>query len=212
MDPLTLAALIGAGSAVTKGVGGAIAAAKSFNKEDQAELDRLLRRRSMGRLGISDREREGMEQRALAGQAGLSRDLQAQGMTQAAAAGSAAGGGVSGRDLFLRQLGQGQALAEAQQKAGQEIAQVSEARRGEQQARIAELQAMKKGRKQGIVSALTGGLAGVADTGAQVAMTKAQQEHDEKLLIAEMGGAPTVGTLKKQVGAKPSPYSSRIAR
>ena len=103
MDPFTLlaggAAIAKAGAGVAQGVGTARAAKKMMLTDaEKRELADLEARQRQGELGLTEQQRGGLEARFLQEQAGATRELQTQGLQQAAAR----GGGVSGRELFLQ--------------------------------------------------------------------------------------------------------------
>ncbi len=154
----TLAAVslgLGAAGALTRGIGGAIAAKQSFTDEQQRELDRLLRRRASGNLGLSPHERAQLEAKAKSQQSGALRDAQATALQSAAAQG-AGGTGVSGRDVFLRELAGQSAVQQAAQQTAAATAEADMMAKEAQKQRISELDAAKAGRKAGMISALTG--------------------------------------------------------
>jgi len=190
MDPFTLlaggAAIAKAGAGIAQGVGTARAAKKMMLTDaEKRELADLEARQRRGELGLTEEQRGGLEARFLQEQAGATRELQTQGLQQAAAR----GGGVSGRELFLQEqaragaqtgmrVQQGQVLAEAERAAAQAEAQRIEAMR--QQQKAAEAQ-----RAQGIAQAVSGGLAGAADVGMQAAAIKEQRAQAEAALVAQ---------------------------
>lgn len=207
------ALLIGAGAAkaaagIAQGVGTARAAKKMMLSDaEQAQLAELEARQRQGELGLSEEQRGALEARFLQEQAGATRELQAQGLQQAAAR----GGGVSGRELFLQEqaragaqtgmrVQQGQVLAQAEREAAAAEAARIEAMRNQQ--RLAEAQ-----RAQGIMQAVTGGLAGAADVGLQAAQIQEQRAQaaaqlraqqfavDEAILRLQASGGVTGGGL-----------------
>lgn len=189
------ALLIGAGAAkaaagIAQGVGTARAAKKMMLSDaEQAQLADLEARQRRGELGLSEEQRGALEARFLQEQAGATRELQAQGLQQAAAR----GGGVSGRELFLQEqaragaqtgmrVQQGQVLAQAEREAAAAEAARIEAMRNQQ--RLAEAQ-----RAQGIAQAVTGGLAGAADVGLQAAQMQEQRAQAAAQLRAQQFAA-----------------------
>lgn len=189
------ALLIGAGAAkaaagIAQGIGTARAAKKMMLSEaEKRELAELEARQRQGELGLSEEQRGALEARFLQEQAGATRELQAQGLQQAAAR----GGGVSGRELFLQEqaragaqtgmrVQQGQVLAQAEREAAAAEAARIEAMRNQQ--RLAEAQ-----RAQGIMQAVTGGLAGAADVGLQAAQIQEQRAQAAAQLRAQQFAA-----------------------
>ena len=119
MDPVTIAALIGAGTQVAGGIATGIGKARAGKKMEltpaqQKELEELQKRQARGELGLTERQRGAMTQRFLASQAGAQRELEASALQQAAARGLS--GATSGRDVFLQEMAQ----AETERKLRQE--------------------------------------------------------------------------------------------
>ena len=90
MDPITLAALIGAGTQVAGGIATGIGKARAGKKmmltpAQEKELEELQKRQQTGELGLTERQRGAMTQRFLAEQAGAQRELEAAALQQAAA-------------------------------------------------------------------------------------------------------------------------------
>jgi len=184
----TLAAVslgLGAAGALTRGIGGAIAAKQSFTDEQQRELDRLLRRRASGNLGLSPREREQLEAQAKSQQSGALRDAQATALQSAAAQG-AGGTGVSGRDVFLRELAGQSAVQQAAQQTAAATAEADMMAKEAQKQRISELDAAKAGRKAGMISALTGGAADMLGVGMQAVGTADQRAFELELAKTQL--------------------------
>lgn len=189
------ALLIGAGAAkaaagIAQGIGTARAAKKMMLTDaEKRELAELEARQRRGELGLSEEQRGSLEARFLQEQAGATRELQSQGLQQAAAR----GGGVSGRELFLQEqaragaatgmrVQQGQVLAQAEREAAAAETARIEAMRNQQ--RLAEAQ-----RAQGIMQAVTGGLAGAADVGLQAAQIQEQRAQAAAQLQAQQFAA-----------------------
>jgi hypothetical protein len=174
MDPLTLMAIGGvakAGAGIAEGVGTARAAKKMMlTPAQQRELDDLTKRQRTGELGLTEQQRGGIEQRFLAEQAGAQRELQAQGLQEAAARG--ASGGYSGRDLFLREQAEATASLGMRQQQNQVVNELDAAQADADRARIDAMRTQQREaealRAQGITQAVSGGLAGAgeASTGA----------------------------------------------
>jgi hypothetical protein len=179
MDPITLAILGGAavakaGAGIAQGVGTARAGKKQMlTREQQEELDALERRAKAGELGLSERQRGGLEQRFLAEQAGVQRQLQAEGLQQAAARGLA--GGVSGREAFLAEQTRAGTLGAMRTANNAAMEQANQVAAQQEQARIDTLRSQQREAKalraQGIAQAVSGGLLGAggvaSEAGAQ---------------------------------------------
>jgi hypothetical protein len=170
MDPLTLM-LIGtgvakAGAGIAQGVGTARAGKKMMlTPAQQRELDDLTKRQRSGELGLTEQQRGGVEQRFLAEQSGAQRELQAQGLQEAAARG--ASGGYSGRDLFLREQAGATAALGMRQQQNQVVNELDAAQADADRARIDAMRAQQREaeamRAQGIAQAVSGGLAGAGE-------------------------------------------------
>jgi len=183
MDPVTMMVVGGAlkaGAGVAQGIGTARAAKKMMlTPKEQAELDELERRRRSGDLGLSETRRGGIEQRFLAEQAGAQRQLQAQGLQEAAARGMS--GGVSARDLFLSEQAKAQGLGSMRQQQNIGVEELNQAATRDQEAQIEAMRSRQRDAKamraQGIAQAVTGGLAGAGDA----TMGAAQMKQETKL-------------------------------
>lgn len=169
MNPLTLMAIGGvakAGAGIAQGVGTARAAKKQMlTPAQQRELDDLTKRQRTGELGLTEQQRGGIEQRFLAEQSGAQRELQAQGLQEAAARG--ASGGYSGRDLFLREQAGATAALGMRQQQNTVVNELDAAQADADRARIDSMRAQqasaKAMRAQGIAQAVSGGLAGAGE-------------------------------------------------
>jgi hypothetical protein len=176
MDPITLAILGGAavakaGAGIAQGVGTARAGKKQMlTREQQEELDALERRAKAGELGLSERQRGGLEQRFLAEQAGVQRQLQAEGLQQAAARGLA--GGVSGREAFLAEQTRAGTLGAMRTASNVAMEQANQVAAQQEQARIDTLRSQQREAKalraQGIAQAVSGGLLGAGGVASEV--------------------------------------------
>lgn len=183
MDPITMLAIGGAlkaGAGIAQGVGTARAAKKlMLTPKEQAELDELERRRRSGDLGLSETQRGGLEQRFLAEQSGAQRQLQAQGLQEAAARGMS--GGVSAREVFLSEQAKAQGLGAMRQQQNASVEQMNQAAAQDQEAQIEAMRARQRDAKamrvQGIAQAVSGGLAGAGDA----TMQGAQMKQETKL-------------------------------
>lgn len=175
MDPITLA-LIAAGGAkaiggIAQGVGTARAAkALQLTPQQQRELDELRRRQRTGDLGLTGSEEARLRRQAEGAQMGVTRDLEAMALQQAAAQ-QAGGRAVSGRDIFLQEQAEQQTLRGMQQAEEESIRQADIAERQAERAQIAQLeqqaQQAEAQRRAGIAQAVTLGLTGAADVGMQ---------------------------------------------
>ena len=202
-------ALMKAGSGIATGVGTARAAKKlMLTDAEKRELEDLEKRQLKGELGLTDKQRGAAEQGFLASQAGAQRQLEAQGLQQAAAQGAAIGGGTSGRDIFLREQAQQSAVLGVNQKQNMMMAEADIAAANEERARIDNMREQQKQaesmRAQGIAQAVSGGLGGagegvqmVAGQQQQVAVAEAQvpKLSDEDILRQYRGDAPQTSTF-----------------
>lgn len=168
MDPITLALLgVGiakAGAGIAEGVGEARAGKKMrLSPAEQAELDDLERRKAGGALGLTERQRGGLEQRFLTEQAGATRQIEAQGIQRAAARGT----GASGRELFLAEQAQASAQRDPRQKQNEAVEVLNESQAQADVARMDALNAQRREadamRARGIAQAVSGGLAGAGE-------------------------------------------------
>ena len=163
MSVIGTAALIGAGitaaSGIASGVGTAISAKERARAYRQRARTHPTQPGSNGRRAVAIRS--GCSRRA----AGLERRMQAE-QGEELAAQAAMQGGVSGRDIFLREQARQQARTTQAAEAGQRELQAEQARRAEQAARISQLEGLRTQAEQqriaGITTAITGGLAGGA--------------------------------------------------
>ena len=189
-DPITLG-LLGAGLArgiggVAQGIGTARAArALELTPEQQAELDALRRRRRRGELGLTGGEEARLRRQAEGAQMGVTRDLEAMALQQAAAQ-QAGGRAVSGRDIFLQEQAEQQTLRTLQQAEEESIRQADIAERQAERAQIAQLEQQaaqaEAQRRAGIAQAVTLGLTGAADVGMQaVSMRHAAKMQDASI-------------------------------
>lgn len=226
MDPITMM-LIGAGVAkagagIAQGVGTARAGKKMMlNEREQRELDDLEQRRRAGELGLTERQRGGIEQRFLAEQAGVQRQLQAEGLQQAAARGMS--GGVSGREAFLAEQARAGALGGMRQQQNIAVEGANQAAALAQESRIDAMRAQQKQaeamRAQGIAQAVSGGLAGAGDAAGQAASMRQQAEmariaaeaqaQSAESLLAQYNSQPGFFNqpFSKATAAKPAPRS-----
>ncbi len=213
MSVIGTAALIGAGitaaSGIASGVGTAIGAKKERERIDK-ELERIRRNR-----GLTAAERSRFEAAAAAERAALERRMQAE-QGEELAAQAAMQGGVSGRDIFLREQARQQARTEQAAEAGQRELAAEQARRAEQAARISQLEGLRTQAEQqriaGITTAITGGLAGgaaLAQRGVQRADLAEQRAFDLQLKLAELGKLDDE-EVRAASGAAANPYAGKI--
>jgi hypothetical protein len=188
MDPITLG-LIAAGTAsalggITQGIGSARAAkAMRLTPQQQRELDALRRRQAKGQLGLTAAEEAALRRKGEAAQQSISRELEGQTLQQMAAA---PGSAVSGRDIFLREQAEQQALRTVEQQQQEAIMQADLAERQEERARIAALEGQAQEAEAKLqaarMQALSLGLAGAG----QVAQTAVQMKHQTALQEAQI--------------------------
>ena len=194
MSALATALIVGglaAAGGVAQGIGTARAGKKSMlTDEELAELRSLEARKRRGELGLTDRQRSGMEQRFLAEQAGAQRELEAGALQQAAARGLT--GAVSGRDVFLQEMAEVESARGLRQEQNVLIQEAEQVAAAAEQARIDAMRNQQREaealRAQGIAQAVSLGLTGAA-TGAQAGLTQAHQ-----LKLAETEAAAKAGT------------------
>jgi len=194
MDPVTIAALIGAGTQVAGGIATGIGKARAGKKMEltpaqQKELEELQKRQARGELGLTERQRGAMTQRFLASQAGAQRELEAAALQQAAARGLS--GATSGRDVFLQEMAQAETERKLRQEQNMAMEEANAAEAEKQKAQIASLTAEQKAAKamraEGITQALTLGLA-AAGAGSAAAIQASQQAKQDAALAAAKAG------------------------
>lgn len=171
----TIAALglASAGLGLAKGIGGAVAAKRSFTPEQERRLAELEARRRQGGLGLEEEERELLEGQLASARGAALRQAEVQG-AQARQAARASG---AGRDLFLAEMAGAEAAQQARAEGAKIIAEQEAQARMAQQQELANLQAMQSAARSGVVSALTGGIAG----GAEAALGMAAQYQMQEL-------------------------------
>lgn len=213
MSVIGTAALIGAGitaaSGIASGVGTAIGAKKERERIDK-ELERIRRNR-----GLTAAERSRFEAAAAAERAGLERRMQAE-QGEELAAQAAMQGGVSGRDIFLREQARQQARTTQAAEAGQRELAAEQARRAEQAARISQLEGLRTQAEQqriaGITTAITGGLAGaqaIADRAQEQQDKEEEREYQINLEKARQGLLDP-DQVRTNAGGRANPYGARI--
>ncbi len=147
----TLAA-ISAGLGVAKGVGGAIAAKKSFSPEMEERMRELELLRESGQLGMSEADRQGLEASLMTQRSAGLRQAQTIGEQQRQAAGG------SGRDLFLAEVAAQGAEQQARTQQAEIIAAQETAAQQAQQQELVALQNQQAQAKAAATAALTGGI------------------------------------------------------
>ena len=199
--------LLGLGAAkaaggIAQGVGAARAAkAMQLTPQQQAELRRLRARQRKGNLGLTAGEEGRMRRQAEGAQMGVTRDLEAMALQQAAAQ-QAGGRAVMGRDIFLHEQAEQQTLRGMQQQEEQSIREADIAERQAERAEIAALQMQSQQaeaqRRAGIAQAVSLGLAGAADVGMQAV----SMQHAAKMQEASI---PRLDDLSLYRGYQPQP-------
>ncbi len=208
MDPITLA-LLGMGAAkavggIAQGVGAARAAkAMQLTPQQQAELDRLRARQRKGNLGLTAGEEGRMRRQAEGAQMGVTRDLEAMALQQAAAQ-QAGGRAVMGRDIFLQEQAEQQTLRGMQQQEEQSIREADIAERQAERAQIAALQMQSQQaeaqRRAGIAQAVSLGLAGAADVGMQAVSMQHAAKMQEAAIPKQTDATLVTGYQPQPVG------------
>ena len=199
--------LLGLGAAkaaggIAQGVGAARAAeAMQLTPQQQAELRRLRARQRKGNLGLTAGEEGRMRRQAEGAQMGVTRDLEAMALQQAAAQ-QAGGRAVMGRDIFLQEQAEQQTLRGMQQQEEQSIREADIAERQAERAEIAALQMQSQQaeaqRRAGIAQAVSLGLAGAADVGMQaISMQRAAKMQEASI--------PKLDDLSLYRGYQPQP-------
>jgi hypothetical protein len=170
----TIAALgaASAGLGLAKGIGGAVAASRSFTPEQKRRLAELEGRRRRGELGLEEEERDLLEGQLASARGAALRQAEVQG-AQARQAARASG---AGRDLFLAEVAGAEAQQQARAEGAKIIAEQEAAARQAQQQELAGLQAQQGAARAGVVSALTGGIAAGAEAGLGMAAQYQMQE------------------------------------
>jgi len=181
------AARVGAG--IAQGVGQMRAArAAELTPEQEAELRELRARRRRGELGLTEREEGALRRQFETAQMGATRDLEAMALTQQAAQ-QAAGRAISGREFFLQEQAEQQALRTMQQQEQTAILQAEQAAEQEQRARIAALEVQQQSADAALRAAraatVAGALGGAADVGSQ-ALQMAQQTKMQEAQVPKL--------------------------
>lgn len=198
-----------AAGALTRGVGGALAARQLFTKEDKERLAELERMKEEGTLGATEEELARIEGMGAAQRGAMLRQQEAQSAREAAMRGPA----VSGRDIFLRE----QAAATMGQQATEAIrTAMTEADIQAKAAQEAEIEALRDARAQrraATVQSLLGGAAGGVEAAGTLAAQQAQMEFQREMQLAELEAAPTTEELLRALrgaGQQTDPYGGRL--
>lgn len=170
----TIAALslASAGVGLAKGIGGAIAAKRSFSQEDERRRRELAMLRRDGGFGLSEAERAMIEGEQTAARGAGLRQAQVIGsQAQQAAAGSG-----SGRDFFLAELAQSEAQQQSRAEGARALADAQMQAGALQTQELAALEQRKAAAKAGVASALTGGIVEGAQAGLALKAGEAESE------------------------------------
>lgn len=193
---------------IAQGVGSSIAARKEKERLED-ELARIQRNR-----GLSASQRAQLEAAGQSAQIGVERATQAA-QAESLAAQAATGGGVSGRDIFLREQATQQARQGAAIAGGQQVLDADLAARAEQANEIAQIKAgigaaeSKRiggaAQTAGAAATLAGGVIGAV---ADERKTAEQRQFDLKKLEAQLGALNEIELQKAALGVAPSqnPY------
>lgn len=178
--------LASAGLGLAKGIGGAVAAKRSFSEEDERRRRELQNLRREGDLGMTPEERARLEGELTSARGAALRQAEVEG-AQARQAAQASG---AGRDLFLAEMAGAEAGQQARAEGAKIIAEQEAAARQAQQQELAALEQRKAAARAGVVSALTGGLVEGAMAGvglvAEDAMKQQEFEREQTLLLEEL--------------------------
>lgn len=153
--------LASAGLGLAKGVGGAVAAKRSFSPGQEMRLRELEQLRATGQLGLDEDELARMQAALAAEQGAALRQAEVQG-AQARQAAQASG---AGRDLFLAEMAGAEAQQQVRAEGARMIAEQEAIARQQQRQELAALQQQQAAARAGIASALTGGLVEGAQAG-----------------------------------------------
>ena len=196
-----------AAGALTRGVGGALAARQMFTREDRERLEELERLEREGALGATEEELARVEGLGASLRGATLRQQEAQSAREAAMM----GGAVSGRDIFLREQAKAQAGLEADEAIRTAMTEADVDARAAQEAEIKALRDARAGRRAATVEALTGAGAGALEAGAAIAQQEAQREFEREQQLAELEAAPTTDELIRALmsGQQGAPYGGR---
>lgn len=181
--------LASAGLGLAKGVGGAVAAKRSFSPGQETRLRELEQLRATGQMGLDEDELARLQSALAAEQGSALRQAEVQG-AQARQAAQASG---SGRDLFLAEVAGAEAQQSIRAEGARLIAEQEALARQQQRAELAALQQQQAQSRAGIASALTGGLVEGAQAGlglaaqnqlAELEYTRQAKIEGQRLLAA----------------------------
>ena len=190
MEPVTIGLLALGGAKAASGIAQGIGTARGaramrLTPQQERELRRLRARQRSGDLGLTGEEEARLRRQAEGAQMGVTRDLEAMALQQAAAQ-QAGGRAVGGRDIFLQEQAEQQTLRALQQQEEQSIRDADRAEREAERAQISALQGQaaqaEAMRRQGIAQAVSLGLAGAADVG----LAAVQMQHQTNLAEAQI--------------------------
>ena len=202
LTPIALAG-IGAGlsgaAQVASGIGGAVAARRSFTDADKQRLQQLMRERRLGELGLSQRE-EAQLRGALGGQVEA-----AQAATEQAALRGMAGSGGSARDLYIAQQAAAQQSREAQRDVNREVARAETEARAQKQAELRDLMARRAASRSGFAQATLGTLGAAADVAGAAVTARGAEVSAIERARAELGTVDTATLLRQYQGMGASP-------
>jgi hypothetical protein len=201
---------LGAAAGLAKGIGGAVAARRSFSEEDEKRLQRLVRDRAMGRLGLTGRQ-EGELRSDLGGTVTSMQQATEQATLRGAAA-AGAQGAAGARDVFLARMASQQQAAEAQRDVEREVARADAAERAAQQQELRALTAAKAESRAEAARALTGGLVQAATAGGEVALQRAASREALAIRQAELGVAETPDVASVLYPPESAAFRSRFYR
>jgi len=153
--------LASAGLGLAKGVGGAVAAKRSFSPGQEARLRELEQLKAKGQLGLDEDELARMQAALASEQGSALRQAEVQG-AQARQAAQASG---AGRDLFLAEMAGAEAQQSIRAEGARLIAEQEALARQQQRQEMAALQQQQAASRAGIAAALTGGLLEGAQAG-----------------------------------------------
>lgn len=166
--PLALMAVGGAAKA-----GAGIAQARTlYTKQDAAKLARLRARQEATGLGLTEANREGLENELLTRSGAVARTNADQ--SDRIAAQLAAQGALSGRDLFMQEALQQQTQAQLQTEAGRVVREADKEAADRQRELIAQLRDQREMRKAATLAAIFGGVGATASGAGEISLEWAQ--------------------------------------
>jgi hypothetical protein len=160
MDPFTLGLILQGSQQAAAAGAGAVQAAQLFTEEDRRRKEELEAAQAAGELGLSDADRGALEEQARVMGEGAARQTGASSLQRLQSLGSS--GQLSGRDLYLAELGEAQARQQAAAIGAATVAQADLQAAAEQEAELAQLEQQRRARAAGMTSAILGGLGSAA--------------------------------------------------